>query len=108
MLAIPPAVPALDWQDAGLCKETDPEMFFPERGASAAPALRVCAGCEVRAECLAYALDQGERFGVWGGMTERARRRLVRQRLRAAAAAVAGVPVPVEPAVPVAGAGEAA
>ena len=64
------------WHDLARCAETDPEMFFPEKGESTRPAKRVCAGCEVRAECLQDALDRGERFGVWGGLSERERRTL--------------------------------
>ena len=64
------------WHDLARCAETDPEMFFPEKGESTRPAKRVCAGCEVRAECLQDALDRGERFGVWGGLSERERRAL--------------------------------
>ena len=67
------------WHDLARCAETDPEMFFPEKGESARPAKRVCAGCEVRAECLQDALDRGERFGVWGGLSERERRTLASQ-----------------------------
>ncbi len=67
------------WRDLALCAEVDPELFFPEKGESSRPAKRVCAGCEVRAECLQYALDHGERFGVWGGLSERERRELARQ-----------------------------
>jgi len=67
------------WHDLARCAETDPEMFFPENGESARPAKRVCGGCEVRAECLQDALDRGERFGVWGGLSERERRVLARQ-----------------------------
>lgn len=67
------------WQDLALCAEVDPELFFPDKGESSRPAKRVCAGCEVRAECLQYALDHGERFGVWGGLSERERRELGRQ-----------------------------
>ena len=74
------------WHDLARCAETDPEMFFPEKGESVRPAKRVCAGCEVRAECLQDALDRGERFGVWGGLSERERRtlaaRLARQPAR--------------------------
>ena len=66
-----------DWRDRALCAQTDPEIFFPERGESTTAAKRVCAGCEVRAECLQEALDRGERFGVWGGLSERERRALV-------------------------------
>jgi WhiB family redox-sensing transcriptional regulator len=67
------------WQDRALCAETDPESFFPEKGGSTREAKRVCLGCEVRAECLEYALAHDERFGIWGGMSERERRRLRRQ-----------------------------
>jgi WhiB family redox-sensing transcriptional regulator len=58
----------------------DPDLFFPERGASTREAKAVCRGCEVRDECLEYALDQGEKFGIWGGLSERERRRVRRQR----------------------------
>lgn len=66
------------WQDRALCAQTDPEAFFPERGGSTREAKRVCRACEVKAECLDYALGNGERFGIWGGMSERERRRLER------------------------------
>lgn len=70
--------PALAWREHALCAETDPEAFFPEKGGSTREAKRVCAACEVRAECLEYALSQDERFGIWGGLSERERRRLRR------------------------------
>ena len=66
----------LDWKDQALCAQTDPEAFFPEKGGSTREAKRVCGSCDVRAECLEYALEHDERFGVWGGMSERERRRL--------------------------------
>lgn len=66
----------LSWQDRALCAQTDPEAFFPEKGGSTREAKRVCVGCEVRAECLEYALAHDERFGIWGGMSERERRKL--------------------------------
>lgn len=69
----------LRWQDLALCAETDPESFFPEKGGSIREAKRTCRSCEVRAECLEYALGNDERYGVWGGMSERERRRLRRQ-----------------------------
>src|SRR5690242_17486916 len=69
----------LGWQDQALCAQTDPEAFFPEKGGSTREAKRVCRSCEVRAECLEYALEHDERFGIWGGMSERERRRLKRQ-----------------------------
>jgi hypothetical protein len=68
-----------DWQDQALCAQVDPELFFPEKGQSPRAAKRVCAACEVRAECLQYALDRREPFGVWGGLSERERRALARQ-----------------------------
>src|SRR5688572_3295909 len=72
------ADPAADesWRLSALCAETDPEAFFPEKGGSTREAKRVCVGCEVRAECLEFALTNDERFGIWGGLSERERRRL--------------------------------
>lgn len=69
---------AAPWRDQALCAETDPEAFFPEKGGSTRAAKRVCGACNVRAECLEYALDNDERFGIFGGMSERERRRLKR------------------------------
>ncbi|QBJ95344.1 WhiB family transcriptional regulator [Rhodococcus sp. ABRD24] len=66
------------WQDRALCAQTDPEAFFPEKGGSTREAKRICMGCEVRGECLEYALSNDERFGIWGGLSERERRRLKR------------------------------
>lgn len=57
------------WAPWGLCAETDPEAFFPEKGGSARAAKRVCRGCPVRRECLRYALATDQRFGVWGATT---------------------------------------
>ncbi|WP_205706994.1 WhiB family transcriptional regulator [Kineococcus vitellinus] len=67
------------WQELALCAQTDPEAFFPEKGGSTREAKRVCQSCEVRQECLEYALSNDERFGIWGGLSERERRRLKRQ-----------------------------
>ena len=67
-----------DWQERALCAQTDPEAFFPEKGGSTREAKRICSGCDVRAECLEYALTHDERFGIWGGLSERERRRLRR------------------------------
>jgi WhiB family redox-sensing transcriptional regulator len=67
-----------DWQERALCAQTDPDAFFPEKGGSAREAKKVCGRCEVRPECLEHALKRGERYGVWGGMTERERRQLAR------------------------------
>jgi WhiB family transcriptional regulator, redox-sensing transcriptional regulator len=68
------------WQERANCLGVDPDLFFPERGASTKEAKSVCGGCEVRMECLEYALRHGEKFGIWGGMSERERRRIRRQR----------------------------
>lgn len=73
-LGLPAAEP---WQDRAACQGTDREAFYPEKGERATTAKRVCAGCTVKAECLEYALARRERFGVWGGLTETERRRLL-------------------------------
>lgn len=72
----PDAVNELAWQEYALCAETDAEAFFPEKGGSTREAKKVCRSCEVRAACLEYALEHEERFGIWGGMSERERRKL--------------------------------
>jgi WhiB family transcriptional regulator, redox-sensing transcriptional regulator len=72
-------IEAQSWHEAALCAETDPEAFFPEKGGSTREAKKICTGCEVRAECLEYALANDERFGIWGGLSERERRRLRRR-----------------------------
>jgi WhiB family redox-sensing transcriptional regulator len=66
----------LAWQSDSLCAQTDPEAFFPEKGGSTRDAKKICTGCEVRAQCLEYALANDERFGIWGGLSERERRKL--------------------------------
>ncbi|MBN9606127.1 MAG: WhiB family transcriptional regulator [Actinomycetales bacterium] len=71
---------ALSWQSDALCAQTDPEAFFPEKGGSTRDAKRICASCDVAAQCLEYALQNDERFGIWGGLSERERRRLRRAR----------------------------
>ncbi|WBU37795.1 WhiB family transcriptional regulator [Homoserinibacter sp. YIM 151385] len=70
----------LAWQSDSLCAQTDPEAFFPEKGGSTRDAKRICASCEVRSQCLEYALENDERFGIWGGLSERERRKLRRSR----------------------------
>ena len=69
----------LRWQERALCAQTDPEAFFPEKGGSTREAKRICTTCAVRNECLEYALGNDERFGIWGGLSERERRRLKRR-----------------------------
>ncbi|WP_307860937.1 WhiB family transcriptional regulator [Cellulomonas wangleii] len=69
----------MGWQERALCAQTDPEAFFPEKGGSTREAKKVCTQCDVRAECLEYALANDERFGIWGGLSERERRKLKRR-----------------------------
>ena len=66
----------LSWQTDSLCAQTDPEAFFPEKGGSTRDAKKICVSCEVRNQCLEYALANDERFGIWGGLSERERRKL--------------------------------
>ena len=73
-----------NWQDDANCLGVDPDLFFPERGASTREAKEVCRGCVVRGECLEFALQNGEKFGIWGGLSERERRRIRRQRAQSA------------------------
>lgn len=73
------------WQAQGNCLGVDPDLFFPERGGSTREAKGVCQGCVVRDACLEYALVNGEKFGIWGGLSERERRRIRRQRVLARA-----------------------
>jgi WhiB family redox-sensing transcriptional regulator len=68
------------WVLRANCVGIDAELFFPDRGEPTRHAKAVCAGCEVRAECLDYALETGQKFGVWGGTSERERRSLRRIR----------------------------
>ena len=68
----------LPWMEQAKCLDADPEAFFPEKGGSTREAKRICAVCAVREDCLEYALANDERFGIWGGLSERERRRLKR------------------------------
>jgi WhiB family transcriptional regulator, redox-sensing transcriptional regulator len=74
------------WMRDGLCAQTDPDAFFPGKGEPTGPAKAVCLACPVRTECLAYALDRDERFGVWGGTSPRERRALLRRTAQGVAA----------------------
>jgi WhiB family redox-sensing transcriptional regulator len=69
------------WMEGAVCTQTDPEVFFPERAerVKASAAKAICRRCPVRDACLEWALDNGERFGVWGGTSETDRRRLRRE-----------------------------
>lgn len=66
------------WQELALCAQVDAETFFPDKAnaARAREAKKVCSACEVRVQCLEYALANHERYGIWGGLSERERRRL--------------------------------
>ncbi len=68
------------WQEYASCLGVDPDLFFPERGASTREAKEVCRGCVVQGSCLEFALANGEKFGIWGGESARGRRRIRRQR----------------------------
>lgn len=68
---------ALAWQADALCAQVDPEVFFPEKGGSTRDAKKICTSCDVRETCLEYALANDERTGIWGGLSERERRKLV-------------------------------
>lgn len=70
--------PERDWQDRAICSQTDPEAFFAEKGGTTKPAKLICQRCPVRQECLEYALEHDERWGVWGGLSERERRKMKR------------------------------
>lgn len=75
-----PADAELSWQEAALCAQTGPELFFPEPGSSTREAKFLCGMCEGREACLEYALTHDERFGVWGGLSEQERYALKRRR----------------------------
>lgn len=64
------------WEAGALCAQTDPNAFFPEKGFSSKEAKAICGACPVQEECLAYALENKIRFGIWGGLSERERKRL--------------------------------
>lgn len=74
----------LEWQDYANCKGADPDLFFPERGASTRAAKAICRECTVRTDCLEFAITSSEKFGIWGAMSERERRKIRRQRAVAA------------------------
>lgn len=78
------SVQELKWWDLGACRGLDASVFYPEDDDGAEVAKAVCAGCAVRESCLEHALSFREKAGVWGGATERDRRRMIRQRRRLA------------------------
>jgi WhiB family transcriptional regulator, redox-sensing transcriptional regulator len=76
------------WMARGKCKDMHPSVFFPSDGLGVQVAQAICAECEVRVPCLEYALAERVDHGVWGGASERQRRRLVRARNNAGRAAL--------------------
>lgn len=72
------------WRQHAACRGLDPEVFYPVTDEEAEVAKSVCRGCPVRQPCLEHALSSREKDGVWGGATERERRRIIRQRRRTA------------------------
>ncbi len=74
----------LAWQDLANCRGADPDLFFPERGASTRTAKSICRECSVQAECLEFAIVSSEKFGIWGGLSERDRRKIRRERAASA------------------------
>ena len=72
------------WLDRGACRGLDPEIFYPETDEESERAKKVCGSCSVQEACLEHALAHREKEGVWGGATERERRRIIRQRRRTA------------------------
>jgi WhiB family redox-sensing transcriptional regulator len=103
-VAIPPLdhIPAEKWWELGECKGSDPEAWFPGQGAPS-PTIgdmkATCAACPVRVDCLTAALDEGEKFGIWGGASERERRAMRRDWPRIACGICKQNPVAYERAV---------
>lgn len=74
----------LSWRQKGACRGLDPEIFYPVSDDDAGPAKTICDECPVHEPCLEYALATRERDGIWGGATEKERRRMLRQRRKTA------------------------
>lgn len=69
-----------DWQELAKCRGTDPDVFFPADGFGVMIAQQICGECPVRQECLEFALANNEDHGIWGGVSERGRRKIRRRR----------------------------
>jgi len=78
------ATKEVKWRELGACRGLDPSIFYPDEEDEGLEAKSICADCGVRVACLEHALQLREKAGVWGGATERERRRLIRQRRRTA------------------------
>lgn len=74
-LAIPVSI-----AEQAVCGQVDPELWFPKKGGSTVEPKRICGGCPVREDCLTWALDNRVEWGVWGGLSNRERRKVLRQR----------------------------
>ena len=68
------------WYKDANCKGTNQDDFFPDRGSSTVIAKKICSECKVKVQCLEYAVERKERFGIWGGKSERERRAIRRER----------------------------
>lgn len=68
-----------DWRERAVCAQIDPDLWFPEKGGNTRDAKKLCLTCTVRAQCLDFAMEHEERYGVWGGRSERERRRMVKE-----------------------------
>lgn len=86
LVELPSMRPIPLFRETARCAEVDPELFYPQRGGSPRPAKRICAACECIGRCREWALEHGEQYGVWGGLSAIERRRVVRRRKTEAAA----------------------
>ena len=84
MIGLGAGVSYPEWMLRGICAQTDPELFFADRGQDNRAAKRVCRGCPAVAECLEWALETDQRFGIWGATSERQRAAIRRSRRREA------------------------
>ncbi len=74
----------LVWRQRAACRGVDPDIFYPMSDDDAGDAKAICGQCPVKGACLEWALTSREKEGVWGGATERERRRIIRRRRRSA------------------------
>ncbi|WLD46779.1 WhiB family transcriptional regulator [Candidatus Nanosynbacter lyticus] len=76
-----PEAAIANWRNKANCRDSDPDMFFPESKDRryAEEALKVCRGCKVKEDCLDHAIENDEKYGIWGGMTPEARKKLSRR-----------------------------
>ena len=84
----------MTWMQRGRCRDIPPSTFFPSDGVGVDVARRICADCPVKAPCLEYALENHIDHGVWGGCSERERRRILKRRRSAKPAPTAPTPAP--------------